>query len=129
MSTPAPSPLVAHRTRALVLAAVVLVLDLATKQWALTHLANGVHPIAVRAGEGPVGAALTARGLSAAAQDEARSSGARVIVSHAFESEIGRRAAEEIARRIAPREIHGLAPFAGIDALLTDREAQIRRQL
>lgn len=76
MSTSAPSPLVAHRTRALVLAAVVLVLDLASKQWALTHLANGVHPIAVRSSEGPVGAALTARGLSPAAQEEARSSGA-----------------------------------------------------
>lgn len=52
--------------------------------------------------------------------DEARALGVRAIVSHAFESEVGRQAAEELARRIAPREVHGLAPFAGIDAFGTD---------
>ena len=42
--------------------------------------------------------------------------GSRVVVSHAFESEVGRRAAEEIARRVAPNEIHGLHRWSGIDA-------------
>ncbi len=42
--------------------------------------------------------------------------GPRVVVSHAFESEVGRRAAEELARRIAPNEIHGLHRWSGIDA-------------
>jgi L-alanine-DL-glutamate epimerase-like enolase superfamily enzyme len=40
----------------------------------------------------------------------------RVVVSHAFESEVGRRAAEELARRLAPGEVHGLARWDGIDA-------------
>jgi L-alanine-DL-glutamate epimerase-like enolase superfamily enzyme len=42
--------------------------------------------------------------------------GRSAIVSHAFESDVGRRAAEELARRIAPAEIHGLFPWRGIDA-------------
>lgn len=46
---------------------------------------------------------------------ECRRRGGRVVVSHAFESEIGRRAAEELARQIAPSEIHGLARWEGID--------------
>lgn len=45
-----------------------------------------------------------------------RARGGRAIVSHAFESEIGRRAAEELARRIDPSEIHGLGTWDGIDA-------------
>jgi O-succinylbenzoate synthase len=45
-----------------------------------------------------------------------RALGGRVIVSHAFESEIGRRAAEELARRIDPAEIHGLGRWTGIDS-------------
>lgn len=58
--------------------------------------------------------------VSFAIAAEARSHGARTIVSHAFESEVGRRAAEELARRIAPHEIHGLAPFRGIEGYGTD---------
>lgn len=42
--------------------------------------------------------------------------GGRVILSHAFESAIGLRAAEELARQIDPLEIHGLARWDGIDA-------------
>jgi L-alanine-DL-glutamate epimerase-like enolase superfamily enzyme len=45
-----------------------------------------------------------------------RAQGGRAIVSHAFESEIGRRAVEELARRIAPDEIHGVHRWTGIDA-------------
>lgn len=41
--------------------------------------------------------------------------GGKVVVSHAFESEVGRRAAEEIARRLDPHGIHGLARWDGID--------------
>jgi O-succinylbenzoate synthase len=47
--------------------------------------------------------------------ERCRALGGRVIVSHAFESEVARRAAEELARRIAPAEIHGLFAWAGID--------------
>jgi L-alanine-DL-glutamate epimerase-like enolase superfamily enzyme len=47
---------------------------------------------------------------------ECRRLGGRVIVSHAFESDIGRRAAEELARRIDPDETHGLGRWEGIDA-------------
>jgi len=41
--------------------------------------------------------------------------GGRAIVSHAFESPIGLRTCVELARRIAPTEIHGLARWDGID--------------
>ncbi len=41
--------------------------------------------------------------------------GGRVVVSHAFESEVGRRAAEELARRLDPHGVHGLARWEGID--------------
>lgn len=41
--------------------------------------------------------------------------GGRAIISHAFESEIGRLACEEIARRVDPAETHGLARWDGID--------------
>lgn len=44
-----------------------------------------------------------------------RALGGRVVVSHAFESDVGRRAAEELARRIEPGEVHGLARWDGID--------------
>ncbi len=47
---------------------------------------------------------------------ECRRRGGRTIVSHAFESEIGLAAAEELARRIDPAEIHGLGRWDGIDA-------------
>jgi len=42
--------------------------------------------------------------------------GGRVVVSHAFESELGRRGAEALARELDPRETHGLARWDGIDA-------------
>lgn len=45
--------------------------------------------------------------------------GGRVIVSHAFESDIARRAAEQLARLVDPAEIHGLGRWAGIDAYRT----------
>lgn len=48
--------------------------------------------------------------------ERCRRLGGRVILSHAFESEVGLAAAEEIARRVAPGEIHGLARWSGIDA-------------
>lgn len=41
--------------------------------------------------------------------------GGRVVVSHTFESEIGRRGAEQLARRLDPAEIHGLERWDGID--------------
>jgi signal peptidase II len=74
-ATVGPSPLLAHRTRALALAAVVLLLDLGSKQWALTHLANAVHPLVVTPADGAVAAALTARGVPAAAQEDALQTG------------------------------------------------------
>lgn len=46
---------------------------------------------------------------------ECRRLGGRAVVSHAFESEVGRRAAEEIARRLDPHGVHGLARWEGID--------------
>jgi hypothetical protein len=38
---------------------------------------------------------------------------------------VGRRAAEELARRIAPHEIHGLAPFTGIEEYGTDEGVRV----
>jgi o-succinylbenzoate synthase len=59
---------------------------------------------------------LGARGALAVA-DVARASDVRCVVSHCYESEIGRLAALELAHMIAPAECHGLARWAGIDSL------------
>lgn len=49
----------------LVLMAVVLILDVASKHWAATELASAVHPLVVQANDGPtVAAALQKRGWS-----------------------------------------------------------------
>jgi o-succinylbenzoate synthase len=52
----------------------------------------------------------------------ARAHGVRTVVSHAFESEVGRLAALELAAVIAPTEAHGLARWPGIASFRSEEE-------
>ena len=51
--------------------------------------------------------------------DWGRATGRRVIITHAYETEVGMRALVRLAARLAPQEVHGLAPhrFCTQDAL------------
>ena len=50
----------------------------------------------------------------------AHAHGVRTVLSHAFESEVGLRAAQELARSIAPDECHGLARWQGIESFVLE---------
>jgi signal peptidase II len=85
----APRSATLPRTGAFVLVLIVLALDLASKYWAATTLASGVHPIVLRQSDGAtVQAALQTKGWSAAEIGNALQQGTigRYVPVHGIEA-------------------------------------------